>query len=641
MVSPDGTDESMCLNYSPDTSCRTIGYPIKHGFSSICLHGIFYNTSENIFYPIYEQNRINIFSKNSLSRECEIGLPCESTKPCSIYFWDVKMMQNIIMLSNVNITFRNVIMEETLIQDVSQLSNIQNMEIYFVNSTLSCFDPYTRCGLDLTNTSVIKVLFIGCYLENVMLNIYANQLILIFYETHISLPAINVKVRSYEYLRIPAMIRFHKVTVGRNMLLHADSKIPFKIQKNTESNFISFDMTNPYIVIEQSDFTGIHLEIQSKFYPVFLYLLIARSSFMNSYHVGNGGGLKIISQSQTSEVLIMNCLFSNNSAVNGAAHLKGQGGGLYVDGNSLRLVIAGCYFLTNSASDLGLALFSTEGVDVSISICTFKYSVKPDDPIQQSVVFVAGRIVEFQGQFLVFNSMPDSYVGPIHVFYIEQIQTFNIETHCPEWYNHNIDYTSVSGLKAQAYYKCTPCSVNYYTKSMQVNKIYYNENKTATPAGKVNDGHTGICMQCPYGALCTGNNVIPRPNYWGYWHEGELVFHQCPAGYSCSGTDTSICNVYYYCPGNRTGTLCGACEEGFSVSILTGGCTPDSLCGRDHWFWLVVILAAMAYAFWYTMKDDVFVIFFNSIRSMKNICTTSKANVNDVPITLSLKRNAP
>ena len=47
---------------------------------------------------------------------------------------------------------------------------------------------------------------------------------------------------------------------------------------------------------------------------------------------------------------------------------------------------------------------------------------------------------------------------------------------------------------------------------------------------------------------------------------------------------------------NRTDTLCGACVKGFSVSILTGACTPDSQCGGDKWFWFLVVLAVMAYA---------------------------------------------
>ncbi len=110
------------------------------------------------------------------------------------------------------------------------------------------------------------------------------------------------------------------------------------------------------------------------------------------------------------------------------------------------------------------------------------------------------------------------------------------------------------------------------------------------------------------------------------------MFQQCPAGYCCSGSTSNTCSVYNYCPGNRTGTLCGACQEGFSVSILTGTCTPDNKCGGDQWFWLVAILTAMAYALWYTLKDDIFAFFFSLISLMMQIFNRSKSKVNDNPV---------
>ncbi len=118
--------------------------------------------------------------------------------------------------------------------------------------------------------------------------------------------------------------------------------------------------------------------------------------------------------------------------------------------------------------------------------------------------------------------------------------------------------------------------------------------------------YTDTCRPCPYGGLCTGNSVTPRPNYWGYWHNGELVFQQCPASYCCSGSENSICGRFDYCEENRTGILCGSCRDNFSVSILSGVCTPNSTCGGDKWFWLFVISYAMMYALWYTFKDVIF-----------------------------------
>ncbi len=443
------------------------------------------------------------------------------------------------------------------------------------------------------------------------------------------MPIIYIKVSSLEYLRIPAMIQFNKVTAMGNM--------PSKVRKNGESidSLIFLDLTNPYVMVKESFFTGIHIEIQSKmqnFEPAFLYILFEGSSVVDSYHAGNGGGLKIISQGHISQVEIRDCLFSNNSAVKSTENLKGQGGGLYVEGIFLVLHVTDSHFSANSASDMGLALYTTKGVDVLLSNCTFQYKVKPDDPNKQHVLFVAGRVVKMEGMFRLSIPIPESYVGPIAAFYIGQGEQLNIKTYCPKWYNHDVEYISASTKSKvilNVVYKCIPCMVNYYTTGEITGTFSFKGKENNTLAEiKIKQNEKDSCMPCPYGAICSGNNVIPRPYYWGDWHKGEVVFHQCPKSYCCSGSDSRSCNVYNYCSGNRMGVLCGACKEGFSVSILTGACTSNIRCGRDQWFWLIVILAAMAYALWYTVKDNIFIIFFSLFRILRN-CIVSKSISNN------------
>ncbi len=372
------------------------------------------------------------------------------------------------------------------------------------------------------------------------------------------------------------------------------------------------------------------------FKPVFFSLLIERCSFINSYHIGDGGGLTIFSEVRNSEVKILDSNFSNNSAVKGIGTVKGRGGGLFIKSESLSLIINGSIFQENKASDLGVAIYTTEGVNVSLSNCTFQYHVDPNAPIQQSLLFVSGRVMKFLGLFRVFNQKPESYVGLIEIFYMGQAENVDIETYCPKWYNHITEYTYVSTEShtiPDLKYKCTPCSDSYYTVGMQSNTLFYTGKGNISLPEKSNRNHLiDTCIPCPYGALCTGNNVMPRSNYWGYWHDGELKFQQCPAGYCCSGSDSSTCNVYDYCAGNKTGILCGACQEGFSVSILTGACTLDSQCGQDQWFWLIAVLAMLAYAVWYTLKDDIFAIVFDAITFLKMICKRSHSEFINVPV---------
>ncbi len=402
------------------------------------------------------------------------------------------------------------------------------------------------------------------------------------------------------------------------------------------NSLIIFDLANPWIIIKESNFEGIHLRIQSKrhfFDPVLFSLLLERSCFTRSIHVGEGGALAINSEVHNSQVTISDCLFTENSAVNGIGHLKGQGGGLYIKGNSLNLEMTNVMFKGNKASDSGLAMYTTDGVDVSIKNSTFQYVII-DSPTQQPIMFVTGKISKFHGVFGVINPDRNAYFGPIDVFYIGQGAELFINIHCPKFYNHYVEHMPMS-LSSQdisgVLYMCNPCNNNYYTAGIENKFLVFNGNETMVYKELA---VKKACLPCPYGALCTGTDVLPRPNYWGYWHKGELVFHQCPAGYCCPRSDNSTCKVYNYCLGNRTGALCGVCKEGFSFSILTVACMPNNQCGSNQWLWVVIILATAAYAWWYTLKDDIFGMFFSSITCINNMVSRLKANTNNLEIEL-------
>ncbi len=270
--------------------------------------------------------------------------------------------------------------------------------------------------------------------------------------------------------------------------------------------------------------------------------------------------------------------------------------------------------------------------------------IDPRAPAHQSILFLYGEVIEFRGMLQVSQvAKPVLYGGLLDMFYIGQGANFNIEIYCPKWYNHVMEYTSLfvrNKALANVKYKCNPCSDYYYTNVTAYNTITYNSKSNISNLGKWTPSQEiDNCIKCPYGALCTGNNVQPRPNYWGQWYEGQLVFYQCPVDYCCTARADSDCNVFDYCPGNRTGILCGACQEGFSVSILTGKCTHNNQCGRDEWFWIVAILATIGYALWYTVKDEIFAFLllfpFRSLKLMKHLNKQLKLNVKGLPIKLS------
>ncbi len=629
MVSTEGEDDPKCLNTSFATPCKTINYVIRNGFRTVCLNGTFYNSTENLDVLGNGTGPTNIDCKQCIFEYSQVTMPCNTAKACMIFIKNFVIRYSTIILGKGHVIFSNVLLENVIIQsNYTDILDKGYMQIEFYESTLYCFDD-TMCGIELLQTTPLKLSLLRTQLMHFAINLDVREVMLIMNTTTILNSKINVKSRSPEYLRVPTVIQFWNVAAGKENIPPETNN--FRVKRSTDPpNFsftMVFDVTNPYITISKSQFFQTHIEIHSEkqnFEPILFSILIEDSYFVSGSHGGNGGALSISSKVQGSKVTLISCIFSNNTASKGTSDSMGRGGGLSVEANSLELVIQDSLFVNNEASDLGLSVHISQGVTASLTNCNFEHNIQPNDPFQQALLFAAGMVTKFAGKFHVTNARPDAYKSSINIFYLGTGKDLSIEIHCPEWYKHVVEHTSVSSDSQtipDVRYECSPCSDNYYTTVSNKNVFIHDglENSAIQDEGEEVDS----CIDCEYGSICSGNDVNPRPNYWGSWHEGELVFYQCPAGYCCSSSDDSTC-MYDYCAGNKTSTLCGACQEGFSVAILTGACTPDSQCGEDQWFWLIAILITVAYALWYTFKDDIFAMFFASIKFMKKLCSASK-----------------
>ena len=49
---------------------------------------------------------------------------------------------------------------------------------------------------------------------------------------------------------------------------------------------------------------------------------------------------------------------------------------------------------------------------------------------------------------------------------------------------------------------------------------------------------------------------------------------------------------------------------------MSGKCTSNATCNRAQWFWAFAAVAALAYAAWYTLKDDILAIPSNLLMKM-------------------------
>ncbi len=373
------------------------------------------------------------------------------------------------------------------------------------------------------------------------------------------------------------------------------------------------------------------------------FLQVTHSSFSLARKGGKGGALLISSDVERSKVTFSSLTFMENKVCKISESNPGKGGAVFVEGISLFLAVEDSVFSDNSADNRGSALYAAQGVTLSIENTSFTLDI--DAVIFSPVVSSLGEVTILAAQ-INFNIKPlDVYTGGFKVFTFEEIlDSVKLSVVCPPWHQHIVEYElgSLDGdytLKNYSIlplnnviYTCAVCNEDFYTTSNQKNILSYPAyNSSTLSVNQVSESNLR-CIKCPYGASCSGNDVKPKDNYWGYWHEKKPVFQQCPAGYCCSGSNRGLCVSYDSCAQNRTGILCGACQYGFSVSILSGQCTADSNCGEDQWFWLLAVLGTLAYALWYTFKDDIIALFFYIMGQFQICCSFKESKANTVPL---------
>ncbi len=370
----------------------------------------------------------------------------------------------------------------------------------------------------------------------------------------------------------------------------------------------------------------------------FKFISVKTSSFINGIKAGNnGGGIMISSKDMAASVSFSHCLFSGNKAVMSNRENAVFGGAIYLSGTNANLQLLGSHFTDKVDNGLGTALYVSKGVSVKIINCDFNYTISVLTKDLISILLLDGDLVTENSTVNIANevgSFPDLAKYVVEIVSADRVGQIDIDVQCPQWYRHNADYKKSEGiigedaklLLSNLVYQCLSCSNGFYTVSEERKSFRFSSTRDVSI-------ESSSCIECPYGAQCFGNTIIPRPNYWGYWHNDDLVFKQCPPFYCCTGSADSPCTTYDSCAPNRTGTLCGMCEQGLSVSILTGECIPDSECEQDYLFWLFAVPIALAYALWYTFKGDILAIaLFPFLAVMKRFNNHSKENkVADKP----------
>ncbi len=266
-----------------------------------------------------------------------------------------------------------------------------------------------------------------------------------------------------------------------------------------------------------------------------------------------GGGLYV---SSGLLILANKCKFEENDA-------GFWGGGLSLSGSSTMAIINESSFVHNTAPAGGTAIYSLAGGKFSLSSPSFEVGSEnmtstfldiPQGP--DSLSLMSPNVLCPHGHMFVNNT-----IGP----YTEEIDP---------WGFVNVSTWLVA---------CRACPSNQY--SLQ--------------AAHIIDGQLAnnfSCLECPDYAECSqgGATVFALPGYWcGSFgpEEDEIGCLVCPLGYCQSET---LLPWDEACTGNRTGTLCGECSEGYSEAWGTSACVAEGECGfsRNSWCWLILLALA-------------------------------------------------
>ena len=189
----------------------------------------------------------------------------------------------------------------------------------------------------------------------------------------------------------------------------------------------------------------------------------------------------------------------------------------------------------------------------------------------------------------------------------------------------HIVYTEKSGIFCPLNvtvlkYSCTSCPTGYYS-------LQKGTSRGLVVAAAV------VCLSCPFGAKCIRSNIAAKPNFWGYQassHPPALQFIACPEHY-CPSKDSEH---YNSCHGNRNGSLCGQCAEGFSETMFSAECRKSAKC-NSYTVWILTILLTVALVLYLLIKPPTLsflgtqILWFN--RKEENQSSDDLGVVEDPP----------
>ena len=358
-------------------------------------------------------------------------------------------------------------------------------------------------------------------------------------------------------------------------------------------------------------------------YKPAVHLTIYSSRFTKNHSVKGGGAIWLSLTEDTknpekcgedywpswhykSHVIFEDTTFEENTATE-------VGGAVYISNGNITL--SRCHFVDNFAS-LGSHIYTVDGsTSLKIQNSHLSQIVKesnrsiPNSKNPTLIDFRSGGPIALNDTRLIAspyrNKITLIVVAKSNLTFLgkENLTKFS----CPLGSkmtntNFTINITSQRNISNNS------CDVNIITKYKRYDCLACADNTYSLLRGHAIEGQIDPgfqCFQCPFGANCT-RNIAAKPNFWGFKEQNNLStlrFTMCPAGY-CSPPQEPNFPEYNGCHGNRSGVLCGHCNEGYTETLYSTNCRPSHQC-RDYWFWPVALFYVSLMALYFTFKPPI------------------------------------
>ena len=337
---------------------------------------------------------------------------------------------------------------------------------------------------------------------------------------------------------------------------------------------------------------------------------------MDKTETGEGGAALLFG----THVLFEETTFYRNTCVWGGAVILRKSGATFKN----------CYAVDNFAAVQGGFLYAgydVKGVDIHVQDSVFKQTVAElrwlEFSYKKALFILADSLEELKIFNTTMESTPYYSNGVLLLVTNVTVMDFGKDNstilNCP--IGSQIEILSFTmGIPPKAtfiwQFSCSACADNSY--SLQ--------------SGRAVGSHVvpGFqCLPCPFGANCS-QNIISKPNFWGFKENitpPTLKFTLCPVGY-CSPPNETEFPKYNGCQGNRTGKLCGHCNDAYSETLYSEACRPSDKC-NDYWFLPVALVYVSLMAFYLTFKPPIIPWIMRQIKWFKTNDTADEESNSD------------